>query len=181
MEEWKDIKGYEGIYQVSNFGRVRSVERKVRANICGFRIVKEKILSMCKSKNGYYTVVLSKSGKNKSLSIHRLVAKEFIDNPKQYKEVNHKDENKLNNCVENLEWCNRKYNANYGTSVERCAKTKFKPVYMIDVNTHEILRTFDSLKRASQETGISNKNISSVCLHKSKTAGGYSWRFVYGN
>lgn len=101
------------------------------------------------------------------------------------KEVNHKDENKLNNCVSNLEWCDRKYNANYGTGIERCARRKYKSVKMIDLKTNEVLRVFFSQKEAASFIGISNKYISAVCRGKMKEAGGYKWKFLseasYGN
>lgn len=92
----------------------------------------------------------------------------------------HKDENKLNNNLNNPEWCNRAYNANYGTGVSRCAKKKWKAVEMINYDGL-IVRRFSSAKEAERETSISRKNISMVCLGKRKYAGGYLWRFVYGN
>lgn len=177
-EIWKDVKGFESYYQISNYGKVKSLSRICRANTCGIRNIKEKILSMCQSKNGYYTVILCKNGKHKSVSIHRLVAETFIPNPENKKEVNHKDENKLNNYVGNLEWCDRVYNANFGTGVERCAKQKFKPVAMIELETNKVLKTFISQKEASKIMKISNKNISSVCRGKRNEAGGYKWKFL---
>lgn len=176
-EQWKDIKGFEGIYQVSTFGRIKSLKRICRANTCGKREVYEKILSACKSKNGYLTVVLCNKGKKRSLAVHRIVAKTFIKNLDNKKEVNHKDENKLNNFVSNLEWCDRIYNSTYGHSVEKSAIKKYKPVDMIDVKSGEVLRHFISIKNASEEMGISNKNISLVCNNKRATAGGYFWMF----
>ena len=107
-EEWRDIKGYEGKYQVSNLGRVKSL-KNCKGNY------REKILKLGKDKLGYLQVVLSKEGKGKLFRVHRLVAESFIENTNNYPEVNHKDENKSNNCVDNLEWCDRKYNCNYGT------------------------------------------------------------------
>lgn len=180
QEEWRDIKGFEGLYQVSSMGNVKSLERQVRANTCGIRTLREKILSDCMNKSGYNLVVLCKNGKRINKMIHRLVAEAFIPNPNNVSEVNHKDENKRNNCVSNLEWCDRIYNANYGTGVERCAKKKWKPVEMMD-NAHNVLKLFNSALEAEMETGINRKNISSVCLGKRKDAGGYLWRFVYGN
>lgn len=176
-EVWKDIKGFEGLYQVSNIGRVKSLSRVVRANTCGSREMSTKILSNCKSSCGYDFVVLSKNGKHYNKSIHRLVAETFIPNPNKYREVNHKDENKRNNGVANLEWCDRKYNANYGTGIERCAAQKCKPVVMIDATTGVVLQTFKSAKDAMKETNISRKNIGMVCLGKRTTAGGYIWKF----
>ena len=180
-EIWKPIKNYEGLYEVSNLGRIKSLSRIIRANTCGKRIIPERILSNSINGSGYCIVVLCKNGKHKSLSVHRIVAETFIENPKKFNEVNHKDENKQNNNVENLEWCNQKYNANYGTGVERCRKKKFKRIVMIDLNTSSILKTFESALQAESITGISRKNISNVCLKIRKSAGGYYWRFANGN
>ena len=112
MEEWRDIKGYEGRYQVSNLGRVRSL----RDNHGNYR---EKIRATILNKEGYNYISLYKEGKIKMCLVHRLVAEAFIDNPNNYKEVNHKDENKQNNSVSNLEWCTAEYNCNYGTRNKR--------------------------------------------------------------
>lgn len=180
QEEWRDIEGFEGLYQVSNYGRVKSLQREVRANTCGVRMLAEKVLRASKNNAGYMLVVLCKNGKHFNKMVHRLVAEAFIANPNGFKEVNHKDENKLNNNIENLEWCNRVYNATYGTGVERCAKQKWKSIDMIDLNGC-VLQTFDSALQAEKETGINRKNISSVCLGKRNIAGGYNWRFSNGN
>lgn len=118
-EIWKDIKGYEGLYQVSNLGNIKSVNRIVRFKN-GYRCLPEKILkisSFCNSK--YMQVNLSKNSKIKTYSLHRLVAETFIPNPNNLPCVNHKDENPQNNCVDNLEWCTHKYNSNYGTLKKR--------------------------------------------------------------
>ena len=128
-EEWRDIKGYEGVYQVSNFGRVKSCEREVHfVKNTGTKFTKhfrERILSPNLSTPGYLTVMLYKDNCNggpkqsRRLQIHRLVAEAFIPNPNNYPQINHKDEDKSNNCVDNLEWCTRKYNMNYGTLPSR--------------------------------------------------------------
>ena len=115
MEEWRDIKGYEGKYQVSNLGRVKSL-KNCKGNC------REKILKLRPNKNGYIRIELYIYGKNKKFPVHRLVAAAFIPNPDNYKEVNHKDEDKTNNRVDNLEWCTRKYNANYGTMDKRISE-----------------------------------------------------------
>lgn len=180
QEEWRDIKGFEGLYQVSNMGRVKSMSRSVRANTCGVRILPEKILREGESNSGYMLVVLCKEGKHHNKMVHRLVAEAFIPNPQNYAEVNHKDENKLNNNLNNLEWCNRAYNVNYGTGVSRCAKTKWKAVEMIDSDGC-IIKHFCSALEAERQTKVSRKSISLVCLGKKREAGGYLWRFAYGN
>lgn len=116
MEEiWKDIKGYEGLYQISNLGRVKSLNYK-RTGI-------EEILKSKKMRNGYLRITLNKNGKYKTFAVHRLVAEAFINNPNNLPEVNHKDEDKQNNCVWNLEYCDRRYNVNYGTRNKRVSET----------------------------------------------------------
>ena len=106
-EVWRDVAEYNGKYQVSNLGRVRSV--------CDTKQSRVIILKPMKQKNGYLYVSLWRNNKKKNVLIHRLVAQSFVDNPNNHKEVNHKDENKENNVVENLEWCEHKYNMNYGS------------------------------------------------------------------
>lgn len=123
IEEWRDIEGYEGLYQISNLGRVKSLSRIAidRRGIPHY--VNERILKQAFDKNGYCLVGLHINGKIKSGKVHRLVASAFIDNPHNLPDVNHKDENKSNNNVDNLEWCTPKYNINYGTCLDRIAKT----------------------------------------------------------
>jgi hypothetical protein len=111
QEIWKDIKGFEGYFQVSNFGRIKSLERKKEySNRKTEEIIKEKFLSICDNGNGYKVVYLKMNGKKKSKYVHRLVAEAFIENPNKLKEINHKDFNKNNNNVKNLEWVDRKAN-----------------------------------------------------------------------
>ncbi|MBD5302403.1 MAG: hypothetical protein HDS16_05345 [Bacteroides sp.] len=116
-EIWKDIEGYEGLYQVSNLGRVKSLER-IESTIRGGRYIKERILSPSASKARYYSVPLTKNKKSRTSQIHRLVAKAFLSNPFEYPCVNHKDGNCLNNRVENLEWCTQGYNVCYAHATE---------------------------------------------------------------
>lgn len=179
-EEWRPIKDFEGLYEVSNLGEVRSLGRCVKANKSGTRFVKDRILSKGNSRNGYLSVVLSKDGKHHCVSVHRLVALAFIQNPNNYREVNHKDENKHNNRVENLEWCDRVYNANFGTGVARCSIKRLKPVRMFNLQG-DFIKEFASAREANIITGVSYKNISSVCRGHRRCAGNYLWRFSYGN
>lgn len=161
MEIWKDCKGYEDLYQISNQGRVWSVKR-------------QKYLKPLLNTKGYlYVGLQSKNGKRKTEYIHRLVAIAFIDNPNNLPQVNHKDEDRQNNCVDNLEWCDSKYNNNYGSRNENVSKGLSKAVFCVELN-----KTFDSITHASIETNISISCISKACSGKQKTAGKYHWRVV---
>lgn len=121
VEIWVDITGYEGLYQISNLGRVKSLEKKA-----GLSNRKEKILKQHLDKDGYVKVYLCKNSKVRFLSVHRLIAEAFIPNPNDLPQINHKDENKQNNKIENLEWCSCKYNINYGTRTIRSKETRRK-------------------------------------------------------
>lgn len=124
-EIWRPVVGYECLYKVSNKGGVKSIDRyENNAHKNGLRFRKGKILKQMTNKKGYPYVHLCMGSKSVSKRIHRLVAEAFLPNPNNYPIVNHKDENKQNNCVENLEWCNNRYNCNYGTSINRMLKTK---------------------------------------------------------
>jgi len=114
-EEWRDIDGYIGLYQVSNMGNVRRLK--------GFKSRNDRLLTSQLNFGGYKKVALYKDNKRKVMLVHRLVATAFIENPNNYPEINHKDEDKTNNVVTNLEWCTHKYNNNYGTKKERQIKT----------------------------------------------------------
>ena len=129
MEEWKNVIGYEGLYEVSNTGQVRSLDRYVKYSNGRICLHKGKVLSPAKDKYGYLAVVLSCNGKQKTIKIHRLVAQAFIENPDNLPEVNHLDEDKTNNNVDNLEWCTTKYNSNYGHRTENAINTRVKNGY----------------------------------------------------
>ena len=116
MEEWKNVIGYEGLYEVSNKGNVRNIRRNT-------------LLKLSKNNYGYIKVFLYKNGIRTCLSVHRLVAQAFIPNPDNLPQVNHKDEDKTNNSVDNLEWCNQKYNVNYGHRTENAINTRVKNGY----------------------------------------------------
>lgn len=127
-EIWKDVVGYEGYYQVSNLGRVRSVDRWITNSRGARRVQKGRYVNLQKHYQGYRVVMLWKGCKYKVFRVHRIVADSFIPNPQNLPEINHKDENKTNNCVNNLEWCDRKYNVNYGTLKERGKAKRCKKV-----------------------------------------------------
>ena len=145
-EIWKDVAGYEGFYQVSNKGNVRSVDRRdLRGHRRGGRILKPTY-----DKDGYLRVTLCKNGKHKTKKVHRLVAESFIPNPESLSHINHMDEVKDNNESSNLEWCTHRYNMNYGTLIERTAQANSKKVKAINVKTGEVL-IFNSVKEAGSE------------------------------
>lgn len=175
QEEWRDIKGFEGLYQVSNMGRVKCLPHIVRAGKNKQRMLTEKILTPWKTKFGYLHINL---GRNKKFAIHRLVATAFIENEKKLPDVNHKDENKANNKAENLEWCNHSYNALYGTCQERLLKHKNKAVAMIDKDTLSVIKVFESMKIAMRETGVNKSTISQICRGLKRTGGGYIWKYA---
>lgn len=127
--KWKDVKGFEGLYMVSENGNVKSVERvsENTGSYSGKVTVKEKILKQTINRLGYHVLTLFKDGDRHFRIVHRLVAESFLDNPNNYKEVNHKDLNKSNNNVLNLEWCNRKYNVNHSFN-SRITTSKYKGV-----------------------------------------------------
>ena len=167
MEHWKAIAGYEGLYEVSDMGRVKSLWYG-----------KDRILKPGKSGMGYLKVGLCKAGNLKQLLVHRLVAEAFIPNPNNLETVNHKDEDKTNNEISNLEWMSMKDNINYGTHNKRVAESLSNQVQMFDKKTGELLGTFPSTHEAKRVTGIAQQNISSCCNGKKKSAGGYVWRYI---
>ena len=118
---WKDVKGYEGIYQVSNYGDImRLPSYDSRGHLRNAKILKQRT-----TRYGYKQLGLNKDGKETKYLVHRIVADAFLDNPNNFTDINHKDENKQNNFVSNLEWCNRKYNCRYGTAQERRIKSRY--------------------------------------------------------
>lgn len=198
MEEiWRDIKGYEGLYQVSNLGRVKSLERfiKTRKNkngMNGYIHKQESIRIPTKDYKGYLRLTLCKEGKQKPFRVHRLVAEAFIPNPNNLPQVNHKDENKENNCITNLEWCTNEYNHNYGTRNKRVAekqkgrKIPFEQiknkiaVLQINKDTNEVIRKYDSIKEAQICCGVKThySHIGACCKGERKTAYGFKWRYA---
>ncbi len=176
IEVWKDIPGYEGHYQVSNLGSVKSIERLRRTKGTGITKVCERIVKPTIDKFGYCKVCLFKNGKRKYCKPHRLVAIAFIPNPDNKPEVNHKDGNKTNNNVSNLEWNTASENmrhafANGLNGGER--KKNRMPVWQFD-KAHNLIATYPSIYAAEKKTGI--KNIWMCCTGKYKVAGGYIWK-----
>lgn len=178
MEEiWKDIVGYDGLYQVSSLGQVKMLGRIKRLWNGGETYLKPKILNqnvIC----GYKKVKLrDKNGEAKMISVHRLVAAAFIQNQDNLPQVNHKDENKLNNNVENLEWCTAKYNSNYGTGIKRCSEARFKRIAQISLNGN-VIREWNSMKEIVKTLGFSYSRLSQACNGITKTSNGYIWKFI---
>ena len=185
MEEiWKDVKEFEGIYQVSNKGRVRTLDRTcnvVSSTGRPYKIrVSGKIIAINKYPNGYAYVNIHIDGKRGTRLVHRLVAESFIPNPDKLPQVNHKDENITNNCAENLEWCTAKYNANYGTRNARCFHyDQQKPINQLSLNG-EFIKRWNGIGEASKALGINDSQIIRVCKHikRNITAGGYKWEYA---
>ena len=174
IEIWKDIKGYEKSYQVSNLGRVKSLGNKSNHK-------KEIILKQCVIM-GYKCVGLTKRTKMKIKKVHRLVANAFIPNTHNKPQVNHKDGNKLNNLVDNLEWCTAKENIIHAhkKGLTKALKGENNPrskkVMMLDKNNN-FLKLYNSLKEAERETKLSHSNIS-ASIKRNGTCGGYKWKMV---
>ena len=171
-EVWKDVVGYEGLYEVSNRGNVRSIERISSQG----RKIGGIILKPAYNNGGYLLVSLCKNGKVKSKYIHRLVLEAFVENPNNLPEVNHKDENKANNELSNLEWCDIRYNSNYGTRNERSAQARSKRVKAVNVETGEVL-TFSSITEAGRK-GYSRGRVSEACRGAYRSGNG---KLIGGN
>lgn len=203
MEEiWKDVIGFEGLYQVSNLGRVKSLPRLISGNRPSY-VLRGKILKQQNGSHGnlygkYKHICMRKNGKTYIKEVHRLVADAFIPNPQNLHQINHKDENPANNAVENLEWCDGFYNHNYGTIKERTKATKEKNksdrkglLTKIERNSNNapkrvvqkdkqgnVLKVYESSQEAQKETGILSRNIRRCCNGEFVHCGGYKWSFL---
>lgn len=178
VEIWKPVVGFEGLYEVSNMGRVKSLKRLH---------TKERIIAQSLNHKGYARVTLWKENKQRKFSVHRLVAKAFIPNLDNLPQVNHKDENKQNNNVWNLEWCTQLENHRYGTVNERISASltnnpkKSKPVSAFD-DEGNLVNTYPSIYEASRQMGVSASSISS-CIkgrNRMKHCCGLVWKFAEG-
>lgn len=180
IEEWRDVVGWEGLYQVSNLGRVKSVDRfvlyktnkidKPRRKV----FTKGKLLKPRYVIGKYKTVFLRNGDVKKCCSVHRLVAGAFLKNPNNYPCVNHKDEDKWNNNVSNLEWCTYKYNSDYSNTQKRCAESRKKPICQYDKELN-LIGEYKSAVDAGNALGFSNLRISECCRGKTQTYKGYIW------
>lgn len=160
MEEiWRDIEGYEGLYQVSDLGRVKS-------------LYTNRILKGSKDAKGYLIVKLCKNSIKSNKTIHRLVAQAFIPNPENKPQVNHIDENKTNNMVSNLNWMTSKENNNHGTRTQRISK----PIKAIDIATSEY-NIYCSIRECARQLGLNPSHITSVLKGRYKQTGGYTFKY----
>lgn len=191
-EIWRAVPGYEGLYEVSSLGRVKSLPRGKQ---WPYRQTHNNIRVLRLKANGYLFVNLSKNNEVKWIAVHRLVAMAFLPNPLGLPCVNHKDENKLNNCVENLEWCTYRYNANYGTARERqkTSRANNPNDYIArkrvgEMNSKSVrqltpdgilITTYKSLTEASEQSGVHITTIVRQCKGQSKKV--RKFRFEYGN
>ena len=174
IEEWRDITGYEGYYQVSSEGRVKSLERK---NSQG-RTVKERILKGTQDKDGYLKIGLyGSTGKQKWFQVHRIVGEAFIQNPDENPQINHINEIKTDNRACNLEWCTCKQNINHGSRNERVAKALGKPIgqYKLD---GQLIKVWPSTAMVERQTGFGQGYVSAVARGKYKQAYGYIWKYI---
>lgn len=192
MEEiWKDIQGYEGLYQISNFGRVKSLP-KFRNNGTGGFISKEKILKTEENNRGYVRVQIKNNGKAKRFFVHRLVAFSFIPNPENKPCVNHLDCNPLNNRADNLEWCTFQENTDYMVKLERNKRTylwnkrrneknkkNWKPVVQMD-HRGSVIKKYRNITEVKKD-GFRPGDVCRCCKGQRKTTGGYVWRYDDGS
>lgn len=168
-EIWRDIEGYEGLYQVSDQGRVKSLGHKLRKS--------ERILKPVVRHDGYQVVGLYAGGKPKTLKVHRLVCQAFHENPENKPQVNHINEIKTDNRASNLEWATARENSNFGTRTERLGKAQSKPVGQW-TKEGELVKIWPSTIEVQKQTGFSQGSISKVANGKRKQAYGFIWKYV---
>lgn len=176
-EEWRAVAGYEGLYEVSNLGRVRSLDRVVINKLGQRRHIKGQIIKVIPKENGYLHINVWENRKPIHKYVHRLVAEAFIPNPNNYPVVNHKDEDKTNNRVDNLEWCTQQYNITYNNVHNRSKATMKKRVQQLTLDD-KLVATFESAMEASRQTGFAQSHISDVCRGELKYAYGYHWKYI---
>lgn len=181
-EIWKPVVGYEGRYEVSNLGRVRSVDHKYtrphfRTGAPTEYSVKGRVIyQYCKKDTTTYNVRLSKGPTVKTHAVHRLVAQAFIPNPDNLPEVNHMDENRHNNRADNLEWCTGDYNLHYGTHIDRSAAGHWKKILQCDMQGN-VIREFNSITQAANTFGVTIQAISRVLIGKNRQCRGFLWKY----
>lgn len=180
MEEiWKDIPGYEGYYQVSNMGRVKSLDRVVYRGVNQYgtpiyQRVYSKVLSLHTTGTGYYSIMLHKEGRTRRFLVHRLVAEAFIANPDGKPEINHKDGNRKNLVATNLEWCNQSENILHASRILHTLTYHGKAVRCVETGEE-----FKSIKEAARHYGVADTNLGNAIRGKrQKTCAGYHWEFI---
>lgn len=174
-EIWKDIEGYDGVYQISNIGNVQSVQTYYRKRT-GVTTVRTQPIKQFVNKYGYLVVTLHKNCIAKTKTVHRLIAKAFIPNPDNLPCINHKNQIKTDNRLENLEWCTYEYNNSYGDKMLRISVSSGFVVAQIDAKTNEVIRVFHSAREAGRV--INSKHISECCRGERETACGYKWKYL---
>lgn len=175
-EFWKDVEGYESYYQISNLGRVKSLDRYIKNRYGSERLCKGKILNSKINKWGYREISLSKDNIQRTYRINRLVAKAFLDDYSEQLEVNHKDENKINDNYLNLEMMTSKENCNYGSRNEKILEKKQKAIIQLSKD-NEFIKIWKSAKEIERQLHILHTSIANCCRGYSKTSGGYVWRY----
>lgn len=181
-KKWKDIKGYEGKYIISNYGEIISLPRYKQNNSKPQYVEPKEIAKYINSKNGYVYVQLWNNSKCKNIRLHKLVAQNFIPNKENKLQINHIDGNKQNNRVDNLEWCTYYYNNSYGTKLERQSKSqindfkKSKKVNKYDLDGN-FIKTWISMKEVERQLGIFSQHIYRCCKGKRKSTGGFIWKY----
>jgi len=183
MEIFKDIQGYEGCYQVSNYGRVENLSRLVPGKLNSIREIAEKLLSPRYDGHHYYKVALHKDRARNNISIHRLVAVAFIPNPENKPFINHIDGNPLNNHADNLEWCTPSENVSHAFRIG-LQKARYgtehpgaRAVLQYTLSG-ELIRRYDYIRQAASETSIREEAIAQCLRGNNKTSGGYKWKYA---
>lgn len=177
VEEWKPIEWLQNIYEVSNEGRVRSIDRIEKMKNGVMRPRKGRVLCQKTALSGYKSVHISINGKAKDYLTHRLVALAFIPNPDSLPCINHKDNNKANNRVENLEWCTHQYNISYKGNRDRAVATRGCRKVKKFSKDGVFIEEYRSCCAASRANGLSNGNLHETLHNKQKTCGGFIWKY----
>lgn len=184
LEVWREIKGYEGLYSVSSFGNVKSISRIIyrtsKHGVKTSQAVPEKIKKGSIDKNGYIKVGLWKNNKQLTVSVHRLVAKAFLKNPLKLPQINHIDEVKSNNNINNLEWCTSFHNVNHGSGIQRGVDARVKKInqYLL---SGKFIKTWSGVPEIAKFYNISDKSIYNILKKKNRQSHGFMWKINKNN
>lgn len=173
-EKWLPVKGYEQSYMISSYGRIKTIDRVLTFSDGRVREYKSRIIRTHRINQHYYVASLSQNQRRLMKDVHRLVAEAFIPNPNGFNEVNHKDENKTNNCVNNLEWCTAEYNSNYGTCKNRIGDSNSRPILKYDLEGN-FIREYKSMSEAERIEGINHASICICCNGRVSYQGSSIW------